>query len=663
MTQLSFSDADQNDMANAIAALSMDAVQRANSGHPGMPMGMADAATVLFSQFLKFDPKAPDWADRDRFILSAGHGSMLIYSLLHLTGYEDMTMEQIKNFRQVGAITAGHPEYGHVPGVETTTGPLGQGISNAVGMALAERHLNARYGDELVDHYTYVIAGDGCLMEGMSQEAIGLAGHLGLNRLIVLWDDNNITIDGPVSLSSSTDQIARFQASGWNTIAVDGHDRAAVSAALTQAKASDKPTMIACKTTIGKGAPTKAGLNKAHGAPLGDEEIAGTRAARGWDHPAFEIPDSVYANWAKPAAAGTDAHAAWAKRLDASDHAADFKRAMAGELNAGWEAIFQAYKDGVAKEQPKLATRASSKNALIPLTEVLTDMMSGSADLEGSNKTKTPATSTEIQAGSYGGRYVNYGIREHGMAACLNGLALHGGVLPYSGLFMVFLDYCRPSVRLAALMGIRTIYVATHDSIGVGEDGPTHQPVEHLASMRAIPNCYTYRPADAVEVAECYELAIQTKDAPSIMALTRQGVPAVRDDASKNMCERGAYVLRPGKGADDIVLLASGSEVHLAVEAAERLEVDDISARVVSVPCYDRFLEQDENYIRSITGKDLPKIAIEAGIRQGWDTIIGRDGGFIGMDGFGASGPGGELFTHFGITADAIVAMAKEKLA
>jgi transketolase len=663
MTQLSFSDADQNDMANAIAALSMDAVQRANSGHPGMPMGMADAATVLFSQFLKFDPKAPDWADRDRFVLSAGHGSMLIYSLLHLTGYEDMTMEQIKNFRQVGAITAGHPEYGHVPGVETTTGPLGQGISNAVGMALAERHLNARYGDELVDHYTYVITGDGCLMEGMSQEAIGLAGHLGLNRLIVLWDDNNITIDGPVSLSSSTDQIARFQASGWNTIAVDGHDRAAVSAALTQAKASDKPTMIACKTTIGKGAPTKAGLNKAHGAPLGDEEIAGTRAARGWDHPAFEIPDSVYANWAKPAAAGTDAHAAWAKRLDASDHAADFKRAMAAELNAGWEAIFQAYKDSVAKEQPKLATRASSKNALIPLTEVLTDMMSGSADLEGSNKTKTPATSTEIQAGSYGGRYVNYGIREHGMAACLNGLALHGGVLPYSGLFMVFLDYCRPSVRLAALMGIRTIYVATHDSIGVGEDGPTHQPVEHLASMRAIPNCYTYRPADAVEVAECYELAIQTKDAPSIMALTRQGVPAVRDDASKNMCERGAYVLRPGKGADDIVLLASGSEVHLAVEAAERLEVDDISARVVSVPCYDRFLEQDENYIRSITGKDLPKIAIEAGIRQGWDTIIGRDGGFIGMDGFGASGPGGELFTHFGITADAIVAMAKEKLA
>ena len=663
MTQLSFSDADQNDMANAIAALSMDAVQRANSGHPGMPMGMADAATVLFSQFLKFDPKAPDWADRDRFVLSAGHGSMLIYSLLHLTGYEDMTMEQIKNFRQVGAITAGHPEYGHVPGVETTTGPLGQGISNAVGMALAERHLNARYGDELVDHYTYVIAGDGCLMEGMSQEAIGLAGHLGLNRLIVLWDDNNITIDGPVSLSSSTDQIARFQASGWNTIAVDGHDRAAVSAALTQAKASDKPTMIACKTTIGKGAPTKAGLNKAHGAPLGDEEIAGTRAARGWDHPAFKIPDSVYANWAKPAAAGTDAHAAWAKRLDASDHAADFKRAMAGELNAGWEAIFQAYKDGVAKEQPKLATRASSKNALIPLTEVLTDMMSGSADLEGSNKTKTPATSTEIQAGSYGGRYVNYGIREHGMAACLNGLALHGGVLPYSGLFMVFLDYCRPSVRLAALMGIRTIYVATHDSIGVGEDGPTHQPVEHLASMRAIPNCYTYRPADAVEVAECYELAIQTNDAPSIMALTRQGVPAVRDDASKNMCERGAYVLRPGKGADDIVLLASGSEVHLAVEAAERLEADDISARVVSVPCYDRFLEQDENYIRSITGKDLPKIAIEAGIRQGWDTIIGRDGGFIGMDGFGASGPGGELFTHFGITADAIVAMAKEKLA
>ena len=663
MSKLSFTAEQHRDMSNAIAALSMDAVQRANSGHPGMPMGMADAATVLFSQFLKFDPKAPDWADRDRFILSAGHGSMLIYSLLHLTGYEAVTMEQIKNFRQLGSITAGHPEYGHVPGVETTTGPLGQGIANAVGFALAERHLNARFGDEIVDHHTYVIAGDGCLMEGISQEAIGLAGHLGLNRLIVLWDDNNITIDGPVSLSSSTDQIARFKASNWNTIAIDGHDRDAVADALRKAKASDKPTLIACKTTIGKGAPTKAGLNKAHGSPLGDEEIAGTRKARGWDHPPFEIPEAVYAEWARPAAAGAEAHAEWVKQVEASPKGEDFHRAMAGELDADWIEKFQIYKNTVAAEKPSMATRVSSNKALAPLTELLSDLMSGSADLEGSNKTKTPATSTEIQAGSYGGRYVNYGIREHGMAAAMNGMALHGGVIPYSGLFMVFMDYCRPSVRLAALMGIRTIYVATHDSIGVGEDGPTHQPVEHLASLRAIPNCYTYRPADALEVAECYELALQNKTAPAVMALTRQGLPAVRDDASKNMSERGAYVLRAGKGADDIVLMASGSEVHLAVEAAERLEAEGISARVVSIPCLDLFLEQDENYIRSVSGKDLPKIAIEAGIRQGWDGLIGRDGGFVGMEGFGASAPGAKLFNHFGITADAIVNLAKSKLA
>ena len=662
MNDLSFTAEQHRDMANAIAALSMDAVQRANSGHPGMPMGMADAATVLFSQFLKFDPKSPDWADRDRFILSAGHGSMLIYSLLHLTGYEAVTMEQLKNFRQLGSITAGHPEYGHVPGVETTTGPLGQGISNAVGFALAERHLNARFGDDLVDHHTYVIAGDGCLMEGVSQEAIGLAGHLGLNRLIVLWDDNNITIDGPVSLSSSTNQIARFKSANWNTIAIDGHDRDAVADALRKAKASDKPTLIACKTTIGKGAPTKAGLNKAHGSPLGDEEIVGTRAARGWEHAPFEIPDSVYADWAKPASAGAKSHADWAKRLKSNPKAADFERAMSGELDAGWLEAFQSYKDSVASEKPKLATRASSGKALGKLTELLSNVISGSADLEGSNKTKTPSTSKEIQAGSYDGRYVNWGIREHGMASAMNGMALHGGVIPYSGLFMVFMDYCRPSVRLAALMGVRTIYVATHDSIGVGEDGPTHQPVEHLASLRAIPNCYTYRPADAVEVAECYEIALQNKTAPAVMALTRQGVPALRDDASKNMCERGAYILRAGKGADDIVLFASGSEVHLAVDAADTLEAQGVSARVVSVPCMDIFLEQDEKYIRSVAGKDLPKIAIEAGIRQGWDGLIGRDGGFIGMDGFGASGPGADLFKHFGITSEAIVDLAKTML-
>lgn len=662
MTELSKSQLEHRDMANAIAALSMDAVQKANSGHPGMPMGMADVATVLFSKFLKFDPSAPDWADRDRFILSAGHGSMLIYSLLHLTGYKSMTMDQIKNFRQLGSITAGHPEFGHVPGVETTTGPLGQGISNAVGFAIAERHLNARYGDDLVNHHTYVIAGDGCLMEGISQEAISLAGHLKLNKMIVLWDDNNITIDGPVSLSDSTNQKKRFEASGWKVIEIDGHNPNQIASAIRRSHKSDLPTMIACKTAIGKGAPNKEGSNKAHGSPLGDDEIAATRKARGWDYAPFEIPDHVYKLWKRPGRKGRKAHKEWKARLADSNKANDFTRAMSGELNDGWLESFQTYKDAVATEQPTLATRAASGKALAPLTTALTDMISGSADLEGSNKTKTPATSDEIQAGNYGGRYINYGIREHAMAAAMNGMALHGGIIPYSGLFMVFMDYCRPSVRLAALMEIQSIYVATHDSIGVGEDGPTHQPVEHLASLRAIPNTYTYRPADAVETAECWELAVQRKNAPSVMALTRQNVPAVRDDASRNMCERGGYVLRPGVGADDIVLLATGSEVHLAVEAHEQLDKDGISARVVSIPCLDVFMEQDENYIRSVLGKDLPKIAIEAGIRQGWDALIGRDGGFVGMDSFGASAPGAKLFPHFGISTDAIVEMAKSKL-
>ncbi|MEL6686434.1 MAG: transketolase [Pseudomonadota bacterium] len=662
MSELSQSQRDHRDMANAIAALSMDAVQRANSGHPGMPMGMADAATVLFSKFLKFDPSNPDWADRDRFILSAGHGSMLIYSLLHLTGYKAVTMDQIRNFRQLGSITAGHPEYGHVPGVETTTGPLGQGISNAVGFAIAERHLNARYGDELVDHYTYVIAGDGCLMEGISQEAISLAGHLALNKLIVLWDDNEITIDGAVSLSDSTNQKKRFEASGWKVIEIDGHNPQQVASALRRAQKSDKPTMIACKTTIGKGAPTKAGLNKAHGSPLGDEEIEGTREAIGWSHAPFEVPEHVYKLWKRPGRRGRKAHREWKERLSASDHKAEFERAMSGELNAGWQEAFQAYKDSVASEQPTLATRVASNKALIPLTEALTDMMSGSADLEGSNKTKTPATSEAIQAGTYAGRYINYGIREHGMAAAMNGMALHGGIISYSGLFMVFMDYCRPSVRLAALMNIRSIFVATHDSIGVGEDGPTHQPIEHLASLRAMPNVYTYRPADAVETAECWELAVQRDNAPSVLALTRQNVPAVRDDASKNWCERGGYVLKPGEGADDIVLIGTGSEVHLCVEAAGRLAEEGISARVVSIPCFDIFMEQDENYIRSVLGKDLPKVAVEAGVRQGWDALIGRDGHFIGMYGFGASAPGAHLFDHFGITADGVYETAKQAL-
>ncbi len=662
MSDLSKSELEHKQMSNAIRALSMDAVQAANSGHPGMPMGMADVATVLFSKFLKFNPSDPNWPDRDRFILSAGHGSMLIYSLLHLTGYKSMTMDQIRNFRQLGSNTAGHPEYGHTPGVETTTGPLGQGIANAVGFALAERHMNARYGDDIVDHHTYVIAGDGCLMEGISQEAISLAGHLKLNKLILMWDDNNITIDGAVDISDSTDQAARFKAVGWNVIKVDGHDARKIANALRRAKKSDKPTMIACKTTIGKGAPNKAGTSKIHGAPLGDDEIAATREALGWSHAPFMIPDDVYKVWKRPGRKGRAAHKAWKARLGADRKANDFNRAIKGELNIGWKDAFQAYKDQLVKDAPKLATRASSGNALKVLTENITDMISGSADLEGSNKTRTPATASEIQADNYGGRYVNYGIREHGMAAAMNGMALHGGIIPYSGTFLVFADYCRPSIRLSALMEQRVIYVMTHDSIGVGEDGPTHQPVEHVASLRAIPNLYVFRPADAIETAECWELSVERTDGPSLHALTRQGLPAVRTSADKNMCARGGYVLKAGEGADDIVLLASGSEVHLALDAHKELAAQGISARVVSVPCLDLFLDQGEKYVRSVIGKDLPKIAVEAGIRQGWGEIIGREGGFIGMNSFGASAPGGALFEHFGITTNAVVAKAKDML-
>ena len=662
MAEMSKSEREHKDMSNAIVALSMDAVQAANSGHPGMPMGMADAATVLFSKFLKFNPTDPNWPDRDRFILSAGHGSMLIYSLLHLTGYKAVTMDQIKNFRQLGSITAGHPEYGHVPGVETTTGPLGQGIANGVGFAIAERHMNARYGDELVNHFTYVIAGDGCLMEGISQEAISMAGHLKLNKLIVMWDDNNITIDGSVDISDSTDQAARFKAVGWNVIKVDGHDARKVANALRRAQKSDKPTLIACKTVIGKGSPNKAGTSKVHGAPLGDEEIAATRQAIGWAHGSFEVPEDVYKMWKRPGRKGRAAQKAWKQRLADSKLRNDFTRSIKGELNLGWKEAMQAYKDGLVKSAPKEATRVSSGNALKVLTDSVTDMISGSADLEGSNKTRTPATSSEIQADNYGGRYINYGIREHGMAAAMNGMALHGGIIPYSGTFLVFADYCRPSIRLSALMGTRVIYVMTHDSIGVGEDGPTHQPVEHVASLRAIPNLYVFRPADAIETAECWELSVERTSGPSLHALTRQGLPSVRTSADKNMCSRGGYVLKAGKGADDIVLLASGSEVHLALEAHEVLSDQGISARVVSVPCMELFLEQGEKYVRSVLGKDLPKIAIEAGIRQGWGELIGREGGFIGMNSFGASAPGAALFKHFGITSTAVVAKAKEML-
>jgi transketolase len=587
---------------------------------------------------------------------------MLIYSLLHLTGYPKMDMEQIKNFRQLGSLTPGHPEYEHTPGVETTTGPLGQGLANAVGFALAERHMNARYGDDLVDHRTYVIAGDGCLMEGISQEAIGLAGHLKLNKLTVLWDDNNITIDGSVELSDSTDQLKRFQASGWNTIAIDGHNPTRIASALRRAQKSDKPTLIACKTTIGKGAPNKSGTSKAHGSPLGDEEIAGVRQSINWPYAPFEVPDDVYKLWQRPARAGRRLNTEWKSRLGGHEKQADFNRAIKGELNEGWKTSLAEYKTGLAENMPMLATRASSGNVLKVLTESLTDMISGSADLEGSNKTRTPATSSEIQADNYGGRYVNYGIREHAMAAAMNGMALHGGIIPYAGTFLVFADYCRAAMRLSALMNQRVLYVMTHDSIGVGEDGPTHQPVEQVASLRAIPNLYVFRPADAMETAECWELGIERDNGPSVFALTRQNLPAVRSDMDVNMCARGGYVLRPGAGSDDIILMATGSEVHLAVEAHERLAAEGISARVVSIPCMELFTAQGDKYVRSVLGKDLPKIAIEAGIEQGWGRFLSAHDDFIGMEGFGASGPGAQLFDHFGITVDAVIDAAKTRL-
>ena len=652
----SLSPSDHQKMSAAITALSMDAVQAANSGHPGMPMGMADAATVLFGEFLKYDPKDSEWPDRDRFVLSAGHGSMLIYSLLHLIGVEGVTMEQLRNFRQLGSNTPGHPEYGHTPGVETTTGPLGQGIANAVGFALAEEHLAATYGSDAVDHYTYVITGDGCLMEGISQEAISLAGHLALNKLIVLWDDNNITIDGKVDISSSTDMTARFEASGWNTTSIDGHDADAVRKAIKAAQSSDKPSLIACKTTIARHAPTKSGTSKAHGAPLGDEEIAGVREAIGWDHPPFEVPQDVYDMWARVGERGRDARKAWEKRAPDG-----FAEAMVDPLTRGgdWEGALADIRKAFADEQPNLATRASSGKTLVKVTEHLHSMIGGSADLEGSNKTRTPSLGDDIQAGNYGGRYINYGIREHAMAAAMNGMALHGGIIPYSGTFLVFADYCRPSIRLSALMGARVIYVMTHDSIGVGEDGPTHQPVEHLASLRAIPNVDVFRPADAVETAECWELALKNTDRPSVLALTRQGLPPLRSDWASNRSVSGAYALVEADNPD-VILVGTGSETQLAVEAAKALSAEGITARVVSMPCYDRFLESSDHSL--IGDGSTPVVVVEAGIRQGWDRIIRGNGGFVGMDSFGASAPGGELFKHFGITTEAVVEETRKAL-
>ncbi|MCY6379297.1 transketolase [Hoeflea prorocentri] len=650
-------------MANAIRFLSMDAVEKAKSGHPGLPMGAADIATVLFTRFMTFDPKSPDWPNRDRFVLSAGHGSMLIYSLLYLLGYEDITLEEIKNFRQLGYKTAGHPEYGHAAGIETTTGPLGQGLANAVGMAIAERKLADEFGSDLMDHHTYVLAGDGCLMEGISQEAIALAGHLKLNKLIVFWDDNDISIDGAISLSDSTDQVTRFEASGWNTISIDGHDPDAIAEAIERAKTSDRPTMIACKTTIGYGAPTKAGTAKAHGSPLGAEEIEGVRAKLDWPHEAFDVPSDVLDCWRLAGLRSTKERKAWEEKVEQADagQRAAFVRRMSGELPGGFDSAIDEYKKKLAEDKPTVATRKASEAALNVINGVVPETLGGSADLTGSNNTKTEHTPA-ITPDDFSGRYIHYGIREHGMAAAMNGIALHGGLIPYSGGFLIFSDYCRPSIRLAALMGIRVIHVLTHDSIGLGEDGPTHQPVEHLASLRAMPNLLVFRPADATETAECWQLALESEARPSGIALTRQNLPAVRTSyIEENMCAFGAYDIAPASDAD-VTIFASGSEVEIALEAREKIEAAGHTTRVVSVPSFELFEEQTEEYKEAILGNSPVKVAIEAGVRQGWDRFIGNDGIFVGMSSFGASAPYKELYGHFGITADAAFEAVEAKL-
>ena len=649
-------------MADAIRVLSMDGVEKAKSGHPGMPMGMADVATVLFSKFLKFDASRPDWADRDRFILSAGHGSMLIYSLLHLTGYKAATKEELSNFRQWGSKTAGHPEFGHMPGVETTTGPLGQGLANSVGFAMAERHLAARFGDDLVDHRTWVVAGDGCLMEGVSQEAIALAGRYRLNKLTVLWDDNSITIDGAVSLSDATDQKARFKAAGWAVKAIDGHDMKAIKAALQWATRQDQPTLIACKTRIGRGAATMEGSHKTHGAALGAAEIAATRLGLAWTHEPFDLPEDVDKAWKKVGKRGAKERKAWEARLHASTQAADFTRAMKGDLPAGAFDALNAKIAELIETQPAQATRQASGAALDELFAAIPELIGGSADLTGSNNTFVKGTPI-FDAPTYEGRYVNWGIREFGMAAAMNGMALHGGIIPYGGTFMVFSDYSRPAIRLGALMGVRAIHVLTHDSIGLGEDGPTHQPVEHLAALRAIPNLLVFRPADTVEAMECWQAALEHKTAPSAMALSRQKTPAVRTVASdKNLSARGAYEIRAAKGPAKVTLFGTGTELALALAAADVLETEGTPTRVVSVPCFELFFQQPKTYQDSVIGRGTVRVAVEAAIQQGWERFIGEDGAFVGMTGFGASAPAEVLYEKFGITTDAVVAAAKARL-
>ena len=659
--------ATHEEMANAIRFLAADAVQKANSGHPGMPMGMADVATVLFKDFMKFDPTAPNWADRDRFVLSAGHGSMLLYAVLHLTGYPDMTKAQLENFRQLGSITAGHPEYGHATGIETTTGPLGQGIATSVGMALAERMMAARFGDNLVDHYTYVIAGDGCLMEGISHEAVSMAGHLGLGRLIVLFDDNSISIDGSTDLSVSDDQPARFKASGWHVQSIDGHDPEAIAKAIKAAqRQKGKPSLICCKTTIGFGAPTKAGTSATHGAPLGPDEIAGARKALNWPHAPFEIPASVKEAWEQSGKRGKAARTAWEKKLAKADAGLrdEFVRVSTGKLHDGFKAAVNAHKKLMSETAPKLATRVASQKAIEAIFPVMPEMAGGSVDLTGSNNTKV-AGQNPVSRDDFSGAYIYYGVREHGMAAAMNGISLHGGFRPYGGTFMVFTDYCRPSIRLSALMQQPVVYVMTHDSIGLGEDGPTHQPVEHLASLRAMPNVMVMRPCDVVETMECWALALESTDAPSVLALTRQGLPTIRTlHTEENLSGRGAYVMFEAEGGPRAAtILATGSEVELAVAARAELQAAGIPTAVVSMPCQELFDRQDAAYKASVLGAPGSlRVSVEAGITWGWERYLGDNGVAIGMTGFGASAPADQLYKHFGITSDAVVEAVKARV-
>jgi transketolase len=655
--------------AAAIRALTLDAVRAANSGHSGMPMGMADVATVLFENHLKFDAAAPHWHDRDRFILSAGHGSMLIYSLLHLTGYADMTLDQLRNFRQWGAITAGHPEYGHATGVEVTTGPLGQGIANAVGFAMAEEIQRAHYGSQIVDHHTYVIAGDGCLMEGISQEAIGLAGRHALSKLVVFWDNNNITIDGSVELSDRTDQIVRFKASGWEVHNIDGHDPVAIDAAIARAKTSEQPSMIACKTHIALGSSAQ-DTSKGHGALTDETLVADTKAAYGWTSAAFEIPGDIKAQWEQIGQQGRNARRAWEGRLAnlSATKQAEFARAYDGEAPKKLGAAIKALKKQVSQDLPKVATRKSSEMVLSVINPLMSETVGGSADLTGSNNTKTSDLGV-FDADNRGGRYVYYGIREHGMAAAMNGMALHGGVRPYGGTFMCFTDYARPAMRLAALMRIPTVFVMTHDSIGLGEDGPTHQPVEHLAISRSTPNTYVFRPADTVETAESWEVALTSKTTPSVLALSRQGLPTVRSDhKTKNMSAQGAYVLAEAEGKRQAILIATGSEVAIAMAARDMLQAEGIGTRVVSMPCMELFAEQDLAYRKRVLPGGPVRVVIEAGVRQGWNQwLLGERGRetkarFIGMMGFGASAPAEVIYQQLGITKEATVAAVKSML-